>query len=202
MAKRKRLDAVLDHAAEEAQRILKAEQRRAREAELAPLMATRRERTHAFLVDKAAIAELLVYLADGGSLRRFCESHVYAYGAVQSTLTKREDLLPLYDAALEARSDLQREQIEQLIRRVERGEIDPKAGAVALAGRQWLAEKMNPRRYGQRQQVDVQVTDMTKLHLEAVKALASKPRLAAIEAVQVRPGEFSVPALVSEAPAE
>ena len=186
-----RLDKVKEHAEKEARRM-----------ERAKLLPTRRERTSALLADREALADLLEHIASGGRLRAFCDEHVYSYSTVQAALTKREDLAPLYDAALDARSDLQREQIEKLTKQVISGELDPKAAKVAIESLQWLAEKMNPRRYGQRQQVDVQVTDMTKLHLEAVRQLALKPRPVAIDAVAIKPGEYSALGAPSEAPSK
>jgi hypothetical protein len=58
-----------------------------------------------------------------------------------------------------------------LAERVETEQIDPNAAKVAIGARQWLAERMDAKRWGNRIQQDVQITDTTQLHLEAVRNL-------------------------------
>ena len=41
-----------------------------------------------------------------------------------------------------------------------------------IKSKQWRAERLNPGRYSPKQTVDMQVTDKTKLHLEAIRLLA------------------------------
>ena len=55
--------------------------------------------------------------------------------------------------------------------KVETEQIDPNAAKVAMGARQWLAERMDPKRWGNKIQQDVQITDTTQLHLQAVRDL-------------------------------
>lgn len=141
-----------------------------------PNKRARRERTQAFLADVEEVDDLLAYIAAGGRLRDFCVQRDLVYSTVQERITSSDGTSVRYQAAMDARSDLERERIEEIIEKVERGEMDPKAGAVAIGGRQWLAKTMNRRRYGDQQVVDVAVTDKTRLHIEALRLLARKPR--------------------------
>jgi hypothetical protein len=49
--------------------------------------------------------------------------------------------------------------------------MEPQRAKVALDARRWLASKMDPTRFGDRQRIDLTTTDLTKLHLDAIKEL-------------------------------
>lgn len=160
----------------------------------------RRERAQRYLTDPELLDDIFQHISAGQSLRDYCVVHDIPFSTVQRKLSADPDLEPQYRAAIEARSEVHREQIEALVEQVERGEIDPKAAAVAIGGRQWLAKAMNRKRYGDQQVVDVAVTDKTKLHLEALRMLARRPRreIIATQVDEIVDGTFEVPAL--EAP--
>lgn len=141
-----------------------------------PKKRERRERTQKFLADEEQVEDLLAYIAAGGRLREFCMQKDLTYSTVQERITSSDAVMPRYQSAMDARSDLERERIEEIIELVENGQMDPKAGAVAIGGRQWLAKTMNRRRYGDQQVVDVAVTDKTRLHIEALRLIARRPR--------------------------
>ena len=77
-----------------------------------------------------------------------------------------------YARARELQADVMDEDILSASRAVLAGEIDPRAGAVAIGGFQWRAGRLNAQRYGDRQQVDVS----GKLTLEQIVAAAMKPK--------------------------
>lgn len=140
-----------------------------------PTKRARKERTAAFIQNQEMVDDLLAEIAAGAYLREYCLRNDIVYSTVQQAITSG-DQLPRYQAALDARSDLAREDIEILVGKVERGEIDPKAAAVAIGGKQWLAKVLNRRRYGDQSVVDVAVTDVTKLHIAALRELSRLPR--------------------------
>jgi hypothetical protein len=70
-----------------------------------------------------------------------------------------------------ARALANAERIEQLAEKVEAEQMDPNAAKVAMSARQWLAERMDAKRWGNKIQQDIKVTDTTQLHLEAVRNL-------------------------------
>jgi hypothetical protein len=154
--------------------------------------AARRARTDAIFASEDRLEELFIHIATDGNFREWCVLNDVPYATVRDRIIANDELSSRYNAALEARADYQRDRIEKLTQQVENGEVDPKAGAVAIAGRQWLAKVLNRRRYGDQQQLDVGITDKTALHLEALRQLARKPRV--IQALMVK----SDPPLLSE----
>jgi hypothetical protein len=138
--------------------------------------AARRARTDAIFASEDKLEELFIYIATDGNFREWCHINQVPYATVRDRIVANQELNAKYEAALQARADHQRERIEELTQKVENNEIDPKAAAVAIAGRQWLAKVLNRKRYGDQQQLDVAVTDKTALHLEALRQLARKPR--------------------------
>ena len=63
--------------------------------------------------------------------------------------------------------------IEKFLDDVEAGSTPADAGRVVLAGRQWLANRKDPKHCGEQIKVqqDVRVQDVTALHLEAVRGV-------------------------------
>lgn len=51
------------------------------------------------------------------------------------------------------------DRIQDVAEGVLAGNIDPQAGKVAISAFQWRASKLDPKKYGERQQVDLNVTD-------------------------------------------
>ena len=68
------------------------------------------------------------------------------------------------------------EQIERLVADVKAGRIDARAGDVAIRARTWLAGRLNPKLFSERCRgsLEVQQTDVRKLHLEVMKKLWEK----------------------------
>jgi hypothetical protein len=84
---------------------------------------------------------------------------------------EKETLRTKYAHAIEARALAQADEIADLTRRVVRGEVPPDVARVALDGLKWTASRLLPKVYGDRQSVDVSVTHMHQLHLDALKRL-------------------------------
>jgi hypothetical protein len=61
----------------------------------------------------------------------------------------------LYARARQDAADTLADQIRELAGRVERGELEPNAGRVAIDALKWIASKLKPREYGDRAQLDV-----------------------------------------------
>ena len=164
------------------------------------------------------IERLLETISSGQSLRRFCEKHGLTYSPVQRALTS-DDLEPRYRAAQEEMAEHLLGEIERISKLVE-GEIlrdehgnavlnddgdaimvaglDPKAAAVILDGLKWRITKLNQRRYSDRMINENHIIDHGKLHQQAIRELARRPRGQLIEGEVIR-RELTAP--VSEAPA-
>jgi hypothetical protein len=52
---------------------------------------------------------------------------------------------------------------------VEDGKIDSSSARVASDNRKWLASKLDPSTYSDKAQLDIAVTDVTALHLAALR---------------------------------
>ncbi len=60
-------------------------------------------------------------------------------------------------------------QIQDITDKLERGHIDPSSAKTIISAKQWVASKYAPVQYGERQTIDMQVSDATQLHLEALR---------------------------------
>ena len=51
------------------------------------------------------------------------------------------------------------------------GDIDAHAARVSLDARKFLAQRLDPHLWGEKQRVDLTINDVTKQHLEAIRVL-------------------------------
>jgi hypothetical protein len=82
------------------------------------------------------------------------------------------DFSAKYARARELQADYMDEEILEVTRRTIAGTLDPNVARVALLGLQWRAGRLNAKRYGERQQVDLN----SKLTLEQIVAATMVPR--------------------------
>jgi hypothetical protein len=77
------------------------------------------------------------------------------------------------------------QKIEGLLEDLENGGIDSDVAKVSIDARKWLATKYYPRMFGERQQIDVKTTDMTKVYVEQLKLVmkSQEARMRVIEGV-------------------
>lgn len=132
--------------------------------------------------------EMFSCIAGGGNMPDFCKSRGIPYQTVYSAVTNDPALSERLQQARDQKVDWHISQIEAVTDAVQRGEIDPKSASVSIASRQWLASKMNPRSWGERQNIDVQVTHTHQLHLDAIRALSARreaKRLSKVEATMI-----------------
>lgn len=156
----------------------------------APKRRERRERAVALYDSPEFWHELFETIATGGGLQPFCGFKDIPYTSTWDRIAGSPELKARYEAARYRRAAWHAEQIEGLADQVTRGEIDPRAAQVAIGARQWLAGRMDPRQWGERQQVDVTHTHTHKLHMDAIRELSRRrtslpPRGEVIEAVVV-----------------
>lgn len=133
-----------------------------------------RTRTQLWLADPDNVARLLATVSGGQSVRRFCESEGISYSPVQRALVSTHEAA--YRQAQEDMAEHLMGEIERISIKLERGELDPKAAAVILDGLKWRISKLNQRRYSDRQIVEQHVVDHAKIHRQALRELASRPR--------------------------
>lgn len=141
-----------------------------------------REATHAFLADSGQVDEMLEALAEGLSLKALCKALGVNYVITRLWLAKNRP--DEYDAARLVRADAELERIAELEEDLENRRIGWNEFRELTKSKQWRAERLNPKRYGQRQTVDMNFTDKTRSHMEALREMARRP-VQSIEARQV-----------------
>lgn len=137
-----------------------------------PIKRARRERAIKIMEQPDFWEQLWIHLAEGNTLRSFTgNGEDVPYGMLFERIQKVPELAEKYEVIRNARALANAERIEALAEKVETEQIDPNAAKVAMGARQWLAERMDSKRWGNKIQQDVKITDTTQLHLEAVRNL-------------------------------
>ena len=93
-----------------------------------------------------------------------------------------------YARAIQARAMHHADGILDLEQKLLNGEIPPDVARVALDTRKWVASRLLPKTYGDRQSVDVSVTHTHQLHLDALKRLNDSAK--ALPASDIIEGEI------------
>lgn len=138
----------------------------------APIKRMRRERANKIMEQQDFWEQLWLHLAEGNTLRSFTgDGNDVPYGMLFERIQKVPELAEKYEMIRNARALANAERIEALAEKVETEQIDPNAAKVAMGARQWLAERMDAKRWGNKIQQDVKITDTTQLHLQAVRDL-------------------------------
>jgi hypothetical protein len=74
-----------------------------------------------------------------------------------------------YQAAKKAQAQYHAERIAEIADKVEDGRLDPASARISSENRKWVAARLDPSQYGDRIQADIAVTDVTALHLAAMR---------------------------------
>jgi hypothetical protein len=141
---------------------------------------------------ESVVQEMLWRIAgDARSLRDVCQdADMPSYRTAYDWLNADQDLRARYEMARAERGDFHGEQVLEIARQVREGELDPQAGKVAMDGVKWSAGRMAPKAWGDRSQLDMNVSrDLGDEHISAVLELAERKRPRVLSAV---------PAAVSE----
>ena len=118
----------------------------------------------------------LIY-EEGLSLRKACLRMQDKYNEVFThrgfddylyTHPEETERLSQYARAREARAEMKREEIEDVVEQVKHGEMDSNAARVVIDANKWLCGKMNPKRYGDTSKMEVTGTLNTTI-MPAVK---------------------------------
>ncbi len=137
-----------------------------------PIKRAKREKAKELMETQDFWDQLWIHLGDGHSLRSFTgDGSIVPYSVLFDRIQKDPALNEKYELIRNARALANAERIEQLAEKVEMEQIDPNAAKVSIGARQWLAERMDAKRWGNRIQQDVKITDTTQLHLQAVRDL-------------------------------
>lgn len=114
-------------------------------------------------------------IASGRSVASVCrDDDMPSDFTVWKWLYEDEAFASLYTRAIQARAMAHADTIDDLSERVVSGELPPDAARVAIDAKKWVASRLLPRVYGDKQTVEATVTHTHTLHLEALKELATR----------------------------
>jgi hypothetical protein len=111
-------------------------------------------------------------IESGETVYSFAVSHGMTDQVLRDRL-RRGELHERYIEAHQGRAVYHAHSIEGLVDRLEAGEIESDVARVSIDARKWLATKYFPRMFGERQEVNLKTTDMTKVYVEQLKILMS-----------------------------
>ncbi len=141
-----------------------------------PGMPTRRKRNE--LADKKMTdaffwEDLFTRVSHGLSIQEYAKTRDVPYKRMMARIKDDEALSKALEEAKHARAWGYFEDVDRVTDLVEDGKIDPNAGRVVLQSRQWQAKMMDRNTFGDRQQVDMKVQDVTQEHLDAVRRMSA-----------------------------
>lgn len=101
------------------------------------------------------IPNILIEIENGESLISACKKHDITKGSFLYRVKQNKELYDHYVRACETRGILIGESIEQDMEDIRNKKLDPTAGRVIIDTKKWLASKMFPRMFGEKQAVEV-----------------------------------------------
>tara|TARA_R110002020_G_scaffold474945_1_gene708005 strand:- start:3398 stop:3823 length:426 start_codon:yes stop_codon:yes gene_type:complete len=107
--------------------------------------------------------------AEFGSLPKMARELQIPYKRLYYQISNNKDLNNRYKEAKRAYAEMTVSQIQDITEKLEKGHIDPASAKTIIGAKQWVASKYSPIEYGERQTIDMQVSDATQLHLEALR---------------------------------
>ena len=108
----------------------------------------------------------------GETLHGFAESNNMTNQSLRRRL-RNGDLHERFIEAHQGRAVYHAQSIEGMIDRLESGDVESDVARVSIDARKWLATKYYPRMFGERQEVNLKTTDMTKVYIEQLKMIMS-----------------------------
>lgn len=128
-----------------------------------------RDRTREFLGHQDNVDLIIERIAASEALKHICEEFQLVYSSTQVYLAEHHT--DAYNAAKRVRADSAIDDLESLEGKLLGGELDFNRFREVANSMKWRAEKLNPKAYGEHQNIDMKVTDATALHLEALRKM-------------------------------
>ena len=145
-----------------------------------PIRRQRKARVQRMFSDSEFWDKVFDGYSEFGSLPKMSKEIQVPYKTLYHKITTTPELNERYSEARQAYAELTVDQIRLINDKLEVGHIDPSAAKTLINSKQWIASKYSPILYGERQTIDMQVTDATQLHLEALrkqmKDITPKPK--------------------------
>ena len=116
--------------------------------------------------------QLLDMVATGWTQRKIAQhvSQLTGQEVSQYYICKTlQSLGPDYEAAKREQAQYHAERIAEIADKVEEGTLDPASARISSDNRKWIASRLDPSQYGDKIQADIAVTDVTQMHLQAMR---------------------------------
>ena len=124
------------------------------------------------------VEELLLRISMGRSVANVCsDEDMPEVRTVFRWISEDEEFRQAYARACANRSLVYADTIGDIAKGVMAGKIPPDAGRVAIDSYKWIAARLMPKYYGEKQQIEATVNHTHTLHLSALKQLAEEARL-------------------------
>lgn len=117
--------------------------------------------------------DMFTRVSHGLSLVEYARTREVSYKRMMARIKADGELAQRLEEAKHARAWGYFEDVDRLTMMVQEGKIEPNAGRVVLQSRQWQAKMMDQGAFGDKQQVEMKVQDVTQAHLEAVRRMAA-----------------------------
>lgn len=114
-------------------------------------------------------SSLFQRIGEGESLRKIAKDSKIPKSTLWAWIRNDPQLALRYSEAQQSRAIYHAQRVEELIEKVERGEIDANQARVSIDARKWLSAKFYPKMFSDRYKFDVETRDIGKEHLEALK---------------------------------
>ena len=134
-----------------------------------PVRRARRAREHRMFDDTEFWDKIFDGYAEFGSLPKMARDLEIPYKRLYYQISNNSDLNARYTEAKKAYAEMTVSQIQDITDKLEKGHIDPASAKTIISAKQWVASKYSPIQYGERQTIDMNVSDATQLHLEALR---------------------------------
>ena len=134
-----------------------------------PIRRARRAREHRMFDDAEFWDKVFDGYSEFGSLPKMAKELQIPYKRLYYQISNDSDLNKRYKEAKKAYAEMTVSQIQDITDKLERGHIDPASAKTIIGAKQWVASKYAPIEYGERQTIDMNVSDATQLHLEALR---------------------------------
>lgn len=103
--------------------------------------------------------ELCARIAQGNSLSKVCEADdMPTVACIYKWFGKYPELVELYARAKEDSADADQDRLDQIAEKVLTGEYEPQQARVAADIIKWSASKKRPKKYGDRQTIEHEVS--------------------------------------------
>lgn len=121
------------------------------------------------------IDEICARIAEGRSLLSISKDEdMPAHSAIWRWMGEDEVFKDKYARAIQTRAINHAEELTETIRQAKSGELPPDVARVAIDGMKWVASRLLPKVYGDKQIVEANVTHTHQLHLDALRALSAR----------------------------